>query len=111
MTILDRIRVLRKTLNLRQDEFAKQLGLSQTGMSQIEVGRTALTEKNIKLICATFNVDERWLRTGEGEMFGPSSPYENEMMDIFGKLTRDTQEFVLEMGRNLLRRQEKAQGV
>ncbi|MDR0561727.1 MAG: helix-turn-helix transcriptional regulator [Spirochaetaceae bacterium] len=109
MTTLDRIRVLRKTLNLRQDEFAKQLGLTQTTMSQIEVGRTALTEKNIKLICVTFNANEQWLRTGNGEMFGPSSPYERELLDIFGKLTLDTQEFVVEMARNLLKRQEKSQ--
>jgi hypothetical protein len=78
-------------------------------MSQIEVGRTALMEKNIKLICATFNVNEQWLRTGNGEMFGPSSPYERELLDIFGKLTLDTQEFVVEMARNLLKRQEKSQ--
>ena len=72
----------------------------------IELGRTALTEKNIKLICATFAVDENWLRTGQGEMFGPSSPYEKELLEVFGKLSADGQEFILEMAQNLLKRQE-----
>jgi transcriptional regulator with XRE-family HTH domain len=108
MNILDRIRQIRKTLGLKQGEFAQRIGLTQTALSMIELERVALTEKNIKLICATFAVDENWLRTGKGEMFGPASPYEKELISVFGKLTADTQEFILEMAQNLLKRQEKA---
>jgi len=107
MNILDRIRLVRKVLGLKQGEFAARIGLTQTAMSMIEVERVALTEKNIKLICATFAVNEEWLRTGEGEMFGAMSPYEKELLEVFGKLTEDTQEFILDMARNLLKRQEK----
>ena len=67
MTILDRIRLIRKTLGLKQGEFALRIGLTQTALSMIELGKTTLTDKNIKLICATFAVDENWLRTGKGE--------------------------------------------
>jgi len=108
MTILDRIRLIRKSLGVKQSEFAQRIGLTQTSMSMIEKGRATLTEKNIKLICATFAIDEDWLRTGNGEMFGSMSPYEKELLAVFGKLTPDTQEFVLEMAQNLLRRQEKS---
>jgi hypothetical protein len=73
----------------------------------IEVGKVALTEKNIKLICATFAVDEGWLRTGKGEMFGPSSPYEKELLAVFSRLAPETQDFILEMAQSLLKRQEK----
>ena len=107
MTILDRIRLVRKTLGVNQGEFAHRIGLTQTSMSMIEKGRAALTEKNIKLICATFAIDEDWLRTGNGEMFGSMSPYEKELLAVFGKLSPDTQGFVLEMAQNLLRRQER----
>jgi transcriptional regulator with XRE-family HTH domain len=107
MNIFDRIRCIRKKLDLNQEEFARQLGLTQTALSMIELGKTSLTEKNIKLICAMFTVDENWLRTGKGEMFGPSSAYEKELLSVFGKLTTDTQEFILEMAKNLLERQEK----
>jgi hypothetical protein len=40
-------------------------------------------------------------------MFGAASPYEKELLAVFGKLTADTQEFILEMARNLLKKQEK----
>ena len=106
MTILDRIRLIRKKIGLKQSEFADRIGLTQTSMSMIEAGKSVLTEKNIKLICATFSINEDWLRSGKGEMFGPVSPYEKELLAIFGKLTADTQEFILEMAQNLLKRQE-----
>ena len=106
MSILDRIRLVRKTLGQKQGEFARLIGLTQTALSMIELGKTALTEKNIKLICTTFAVNEVWLRDGTGEMFGPVSPYEKELLAVFGRLSRDTQEFILEMAQNLLKRQE-----
>jgi len=110
MNILDRIRLIRKALSLKQSEFASRIGLTQNALSMIELDKVALTEKNIKLICATFAIDEIWLRTGNGEMFGPSSPYEKELLDTFGKLAVNTQEFILDMARNLLKRQEKDEG-
>ena len=107
MNILNRIRIVRKTLGLNQGEFARQIGLTQTALSMIELDKVALTDKNVKLICATFAVDEDWLRTGKGEMFGAQSPYEKELLETFGKLSADTQEFILEMAKNLLKRQGK----
>jgi len=79
----ERIRLIRKTLKLNQGEFAKRLGMHGTSLSLIELGENALTEKNIKLVCMTFNVSEDWLRTGNGEMFA-ASPYEKEFHDLFG---------------------------
>jgi transcriptional regulator with XRE-family HTH domain len=105
MTILDRIRLVRKTLGLNQEEFARRIGLTQTALSMIEIGKVALTEKNIKLICATFDVNENWLRTGKGEMFGTVSLYEKELLAVFSRLTPETQDFILEMAQSLLKRQ------
>jgi hypothetical protein len=42
-------------------------------------------------------------------MFGTASPYEKELLEVFGKLTEDTHEFIPDMARNLLKRQEKRQ--
>ena len=106
MNILDRIRFVRKSLGFNQIEFARRIGLTQTSLSMIELEKSVLTEKNIKLICVTFAVDENWLRTGKGEMFGSMSPYEKELIEVFGKLTEDTQSFILDMARNLLKRQK-----
>jgi transcriptional regulator with XRE-family HTH domain len=105
----ERLKLIRKKLGLNQTEFARLIGLRQTALSMIEVGTTALTNKNIKLICATFNVNEQWLRTGEGEMF-ESSPYVKELLAIFERLSPDTQDFLMEMARNLLKKQEKPIG-
>jgi transcriptional regulator with XRE-family HTH domain len=102
----NRLKLIRKELRLNQTEFARLIGLKQTALSMIEVGSTPLTDKNIKLICAAFNVNEQWLRTGKGEMFG-SSRYVKELLDIFERLSPDTQDFLMEMARYLLRIQEK----
>lgn len=50
----DRIRVLRKALKLKQADFGRQIGLTQTSLSMIEQGLNNLTDKNIKLICSAF---------------------------------------------------------
>jgi hypothetical protein len=52
----------------------------------------------------TFNVDEHWLRTGEGEMFGSLSPYEKELLETYRQLTEETQDFILDMTRTLLKK-------
>jgi transcriptional regulator with XRE-family HTH domain len=105
--MLDRIKAVRMALGINQGEFAKRIGLTQTAMSMIVVGKSKLTEKNIKLICVTFNVNEEWLRTGKGEMFCSASPYEKELLDVFGRLSDDSQEFLLDMAKNLLRKQDR----
>jgi transcriptional regulator with XRE-family HTH domain len=102
----ERLKLIRKKLGLNQTEFARFIGLRQTALSMIEVGTTTLTNKNIKLICAAFNVSEQWFRTGKGEMF-ESSPYIKELLSIFERLSPDTQDFLMEMARNLLKKQEK----
>lgn len=72
----------------------------------IEVGANLLTEKNIKLICMTFNVNECWLRTGEGEIF-TASPYDREFFEIYRGLMPETQQALLNLARQLLDIQKK----
>jgi transcriptional regulator with XRE-family HTH domain len=103
----ERLRTLRKALKLNQTEFARRMGLTQTALSMIEVGKTPLTEKNIRLICSEFGVNEAWLREGQGEMFGENSPYLEELLEIFAKLSPGTQEFLLDMARRLLKKQQE----
>ena len=65
----ERLKFLRKELNLSQEKFGSKLGLSKVAISDIENGKTGLTERNAKSICRTFNVDYFWLTEGTGEMF------------------------------------------
>lgn len=54
---------------MNQKEFGSRIAAAQTYLSSIENGQREVTEKIIKLISFEFNVNEDWLRTGEGEMF------------------------------------------
>lgn len=69
----ERIKSLRETLGKSQDEFGKDLGLSRNYISLIENGQRNLSEQSLKVLCSLFNVNEKWLRTGEGEMFIPEA--------------------------------------
>ncbi|HAX58720.1 MAG TPA: XRE family transcriptional regulator [Eubacterium sp.] len=65
----ERIKQLRKELGLTLEKFGERIGLRKSSLSQIENGVHGVTEQLIKSICREFNVNENWLRTGEGEMF------------------------------------------
>ena len=63
--IKNRIVKLRKSMNLSQEEFGKRIGLSKSGISNIENGKREISNTHIKIISAVFNVSEKWLRTGD----------------------------------------------
>lgn len=64
-----RIKILRQELRLSQEEFANKIGFTRGAIANAELGRAEIRPQFISLICNTFNVNETWLRTGEGEMF------------------------------------------
>lgn len=66
-----RIKQLRKHLGLNQTDFASCIGVSQTAVAAWELGTRNPMDAIIQSICREFNVSERWLREGEGEMFLP----------------------------------------
>lgn len=65
----ERIALVRKSLGLTQEKFAEQVGLSRNFMWMVESGTRVPSDRTISDICREFNVNEMWLRTGEGEMF------------------------------------------
>lgn len=71
MTQGERIRELRKALKLTLDRFGERVGVKKSALSQIENGKSGVTDQMIKSICREFDVSETWIRTGEGEMFPP----------------------------------------
>lgn len=68
-TINERIKLVRKELGYSQDKFGKPLFLKKSGLSLIESGKNSATDQIISAICREYDVNETWLRTGEGEMF------------------------------------------
>ena len=62
----DRIKKIRKELDLTQQEFADRIGVKRGGIANYEIGRNEPTDSVISIICREFNVNEDWLRTVEG---------------------------------------------
>lgn len=65
----DRIKKIRKALGLSGEKFGENIGLKRSSISQLETGTNNPTDQVIKSICLAYNVNENWLRTGNGEMF------------------------------------------
>lgn len=67
----DRIKQLRLTLGLSQEEFGNRLGMGRGAITNIELKKVEPKPLLVSLICREFGISETWLRTGEGEMFLP----------------------------------------
>lgn len=72
----ERLKHLRKTLGITQQEFADKIGIKRNSYANYETGRNTPIDAIILSICREFNVNETWLRNGEGEMFKERSPSE-----------------------------------
>lgn len=64
-----RIKDIRAEKGMNQADFAKSLGIGQSTLGMLEVGKRDILDRHIKTICSIYDVNEHWLRTGEGEMF------------------------------------------
>lgn len=65
----ERIKKIRNTIGLSQQKFADRLGIARGNIAAYEVGKNAPSDAVIALICKEFDVNEKWLRLGQGEMF------------------------------------------
>ena len=88
----ERIKKLRRALELTQKEFASRLGIKQNTIAKYETNRGNPTVAVISFICREFNVNEEWLRTGNGSMFKASEE------SAVSKLCREVHASVIEAG-------------
>ena len=65
----ERLKKLRKALDLTQQEFADRIGTKRNTIAKHETDTNVPSAAVISLICREFNVNEEWLRDGTGEMF------------------------------------------
>lgn len=72
MNVGERIKKLRKMLDLTQQKFGERIGIKGNTVAQYELGRNEPIDAVLSLICREFGVNEEWLRTGEGEIFKPA---------------------------------------
>lgn len=82
----ERLRELRIALKMNQEDFGKLLGITKSGVSDIESGRRKVTDQHIIMLKSqNSQINEHWLRTGEGDMFFKLDK-ENELMQWAGKV-------------------------
>lgn len=87
----ERMRKLRRILDLTQQEFADRIGMKRNTVANYETGRNEPSSSVISLICREFNVNEDWLRTGEGDPFIKRT--RNQLItDFLGDVIKDDEE-------------------
>ena len=92
LSLHERIDALIKALGMKKTEFAKRLNLSQPFVSELCSGRSCPSDRTISDICREFDVNETWLRTGEGEMFIEKSR-EEEIAAFIGNILKGEPDF------------------
>jgi len=104
MTINQRIKEARKTLNMSQKDFASAISLSNTYLAGIENEVRKANDRIVKLCSMVFGISETWLKEGKGDMFY-KSPDEKitRLVSVFNKLPLDFQDYALRQLEGLLK--------
>lgn len=111
-----RVKQIRKNKGMTLEKFGERVGVTKQTVSRIENGVNALTEQMLLSICREFNVNETWLRTGEGEMFRERSPseevgyYVEELLEYEGH-GNPIYDMIIEMMKTYTELDEKSQAV
>ena len=84
----DRIKAIRKHYDLTQAEFGYRIGVKGNTITNYENDLRNPSDAIIVSICREFNVNEEWLRTGNGEMFQPITK-NDEISKLFGEVLKE----------------------
>lgn len=90
----ERIKEVRLHLALSQEDFGRPLGVTRSSICIIESGGRNVTNQIIKAICREYNVNEEWLRNGNGEMFNELTRQEYAAR-LVGKAFATSDEFII----------------
>lgn len=104
-----RIKELRNTLGLTQQQFGEKLGVSRDVISNIEGNRAKIRPTFLKHLCSFYHVNEQWLIDGTGSIFYETPPVNiklEEAIRLFEQLSPDFQEYALEQLQQLLKIQK-----
>lgn len=126
MGIGDRIKSLRHEVGATQQAFADTIGLKRNTIANYEIGNVLPSDRTIADICREFNVNEAWLRTGDGEMFAPKTRNEElfefavkaaesppsaiqaQLLAVMSRLTDDQWEVLAQVAHELYEEMKKA---
>ena len=115
-----RIENVRKKLGYTRASFGEKIGVSGDVINNLERGRVEVKEHMVLLICKEYGVNEKWLRTGEDEMFVPTTmeneiakltmkcledkpdSFRNRLVSVLAKLSDDELEFLEKIAKDLV---------
>lgn len=120
----ERIRKLRRELNLTQEKFAERIGIKRNTIATYESGRNEPVDSVVALICREFHVNEEWLRNGTGEMFAQDSedelqaltekyslsPADRVLIEKYVSLKADTRNAILEFMKDVVASMQESAG-
>ena len=86
--IHNKIRLIRKSLDMTQSEFGDSLGVNRTVIKNYELGITDPSKLFIDHLCARYNVSRKWLDSGIGDMFSDEQPNKENGMMVRIRLVR-----------------------
>ena len=86
--IHDKIRLIRKSLDMTQSDFGDSLGVNRTVIKNYELGITDPSKLFIDHLCARYNVSRKWLDSGIGDMFSDEQQNKENGMMVRIRLVR-----------------------
>jgi transcriptional regulator with XRE-family HTH domain len=88
---------------MSQVEFAKAIHISNGYIAELECEHRKVNDRIIHLISLTFGVNEKWLKTGEGDMFFKSLGEKlQRMASLFNELPPKFQDYAMQQIEQLL---------
>ena len=105
-----RVKQIRIILGVKQKDFANRLGITAASLSRIEANLQRLTDAMIRLICALFDVNEDWIRTGRGDMFKSTKediPGLRDLLEVYDALDPISRKMILDHAQYLLEAKNK----
>ena len=121
----ERIKLLRKALELNQTDFGARIGVKQGTVAAYESGARVPLDSVVVSICREFGVSESWLRSGEGEMFlqlsreeeitkfcmsiirDPDSEFQRQFVSVLARLEPPQWQLLSDMADKLLAMRKK----
>lgn len=119
----ERIALIRKNKGMTRASFGECIGVSGDVINNLERGRVEIKDHMVLLICKAFNVNENWLRTGDGEMFIPedreteiarltiqllteeSDSFKNRLISALCKLTEEQWELLAQIADDITKKE------
>ncbi len=98
-SVAERFKQIRLALNMNQQAFSSQLNMSQAHISKIENGKDYPSDKFLKQICETFEINFDWLKFGNGDMWKEDNEL-NEALDDNAVLFADIKQLISNLDLN-----------